>query len=191
MITYQLAQSPEAIESMLEKLNDVTTNVGLKIHTGKTQWMANQTTKKTIKLNNKTISQVNEYKYLGQIVTPTGDLQKEANSRVKSGWSAFKKAETVLTSNKVDKNIKAHLFNANVLPALTYASETWNSTIKVENKIRTAQRAMERRITNISKRDHIRSEVIREKSGVKDAVELTYKNKHRWAGHVARQLLDQ
>ena len=111
---------------------------------------------------------------------------KEINNRIKSGWAAFKKIETVLTSSEVQKATKASLFNSNILPAMTYASETWATTQSVESKIRTAQRAMERRITKISKRQHVRSSVIREKTGVKDAIEQIYNLQHQWAGHVAR-----
>ena len=181
-----MTNDPRSIESMLQKLNNEADKVGLKIHTGKTQWMTNQKTNQTIKLNNNIISQVEEYKYLGQIITPTGDLQKEINNRIKSSWGAFKKIESVLTSENISKTTKSNLFNSNVLPSLTYASETWNTTLKSEKKLVTTQRAMERRITNISKRDHIRAEVIREKSGVQDVIEHIYKSKHRWAGHVAR-----
>ncbi len=175
-----------SIERMLGEINRVSERVGLKIHTGKTQWMTNQSKDSNITLNGNKITQVEEYKYLGQIITPTGDLQKEINNRIKCGWAAFKKIETVLTSKNVSKPIKAHLFNSNVLPALTYAAETWNTTARVEKKLLTTQRAMERRITNISKREHIRSDVIRQKTGVEDIITTVYKNKKRWAGHIAR-----
>ena len=184
-----LANSSRSLESMLAKVYSETEKIGLKIHSGKTQWMTNQiqnAQNTTVKLNGQAISQVHEYKYLGQILAPNGDMLKEINSRVKSGWAACKRIETALTSNQVPKTIKANLFNTNILPALTYASETWSTTQNAENKIRTAQRAMERRITKISKRQHVRSSVIREKTCVKDAVEYIYQTKHRWAGHVAR-----
>ena len=148
--------------------------------------MTNQPTNANIQLNGNKIAKVEEYKYLGQIITPTGDLQKEINNRIKCGWAAFKKVETVITSKNVPKNIKAHLFNSNVLPALIYAAETWSTTSRVEKKLVTTQRAMERRITNISKREHIRSEIIRQESGVEDIISSIYKSKKRWAGHVAR-----
>ena len=69
---------------------------------------------------------------------------------------------------------------------LAYASETWNTTNRIEKRLITTQRAMERRMVNISKRQHIKAETIREMTGVKDVIHSIYKNKHRWAGHVAR-----
>ncbi|KAJ2938174.1 hypothetical protein O0L34_g18514 [Tuta absoluta] len=57
---------------------------------------------------------------------------------------------------------------------------------KVEDKIRTTQRAMERSITNIKKIDKIRHTKIREKTKITDALTHALKLKWKWAGHVAR-----
>ena len=40
-----------------------------------------------------------------------------------------------------------------VLPTMTYGCETWTTTKYLEQKLRTAQHAMERRMLNITLRD--------------------------------------
>ena len=49
-----------------------------------------------------------------------------------------------------------------------------------------AQRRMERFLLNMTKRDKIRNDIIRCKTGVKDVVERVQCMRGHWAGHVAR-----
>ena len=55
-----------------------------------------------------------------------------------------------------------------------------------EKKLAVAQRSMERWLLNITKRDKIRNEVIRYKTGVKDITERVQCMRGQWAGHIAR-----
>ena len=63
---------------------------------------------------------------------------------------------------------------------------TWKLTKQAENLLRVAQRAMERAMLGITLRDRKRSTWIREKTKVKDIVQVVKQQKWRWAGHVAR-----
>ena len=74
-----------------------------------------------------------------------------------------------------------------VLPTMTYGCETWTTTKYLEQKLRTAQHAMERRMLNITLRDKVRNSEITIKTKVKDIIEKTKEAKWRWAGHVARR----
>ena len=87
---------------------------------------------------------------------------------------------------RLDKATRAGLFNSSVLPAMLYGSETWATTKREEQRLVTAQRAMERSMLGISLREHIRSEAIRERTGVRDVIRDSLKSEFRWAGHVAR-----
>ena len=73
-----------------------------------------------------------------------------------------------------------------ILPAMTYGAETWTLTKHQETKLAVAQRSMERLLLNIAKRDKIRNEIIRCKTGVKDIIERVWCMRGHWAGHVAR-----
>ncbi|KAE9418634.1 hypothetical protein Angca_008816, partial [Angiostrongylus cantonensis] len=64
----------------------------------------------------------------------------------------------------------AHLFDSTVLPALTYASETWLLRVS--------------RFTQV--KDRIRSSDLRQRSKIKDAVLYAKQSRIRGAGHVMR-----
>ena len=70
---------------------------------------------------------------------------------------------------------------------MTYGSETWKLPKTMENKLRSAQRGMERSMLEISLRDRKRASWVREKTKVKDLLVAIKEKKWRWAGHVARR----
>ncbi|KAE9415433.1 hypothetical protein Angca_006842, partial [Angiostrongylus cantonensis] len=76
----------------------------------------------------------------------------------REAWGAFKSIEDVVKRTK-NTRLRAHLFDLTILPALTYASETW------------------------SLRKH---SDLRQRSKIKDAVLYAKQSKIRWAGHVMR-----
>ncbi|KAE9417160.1 hypothetical protein Angca_009686, partial [Angiostrongylus cantonensis] len=87
----------------------------------------------------------------------------------RAAWGAFKIIEDVVKRTK-NTRLRAHLFDSMVLPALTYASETWSLRVS--------------RFTQAI--DGIRSSDLRQRSKIKDAVLCAKQLKIRWAGHVMR-----
>ncbi|KAE9417919.1 hypothetical protein Angca_003268, partial [Angiostrongylus cantonensis] len=86
--------------------------------------------------------------------------------------------------------LRAHLFDSTVLPALTYASETWSLRKQDERSLSVIERVVERTMLGVScftqARDGIRSPDLRQRSKIKDAVLYAKQSKIRWAGHVMR-----
>ncbi|KAE9416643.1 hypothetical protein Angca_006786, partial [Angiostrongylus cantonensis] len=101
----------------------------------------------------------------------------------RAAWGAFKSIEDVVKRTK-NTRLRAHLFDSTVLPALTYASETWSLRKQDEGSLSVIERAVERTMLGVSRftqvRDAIRS------SDPKDAVLYAKQLKIRWAGHVMR-----
>jgi len=67
--------------------------------------------------------------------------------------------------------LKRKIFDQCMLPFLTYGSETLMLARKVVSKIQRAQRMMERSMLNLSLRDKVPNHIIREKTGVGEAIE--------------------
>lgn len=62
--------------------------------------------------------------------------------------------------------VRSTLFKSHILPAITYASESWNTTQNVEFSLRTTQRGIDRRISKVSKREHFNGIGIRRRTGI-------------------------
>ncbi|KAE9419610.1 hypothetical protein Angca_009757, partial [Angiostrongylus cantonensis] len=105
----------------------------------------------------------------------------------RAAWGAFKSIEDVVKRTK-NTRLRAHLFDSAVLPALTYASETWSLRKQDERSLSVIERAVERTMLVVSRftqiRDGTRSSDLRQRSKIKDAVLYAKQSKIRWAGHV-------
>ena len=109
------------------------------------------------------LEEVIEYKYIGRLVTSGNDISKEIAQRITSGWRRFGEHSHSLKDTKIPICLKRTILDTVILPAMTYGAETWALTV--------AQRSMERLLLNITKRDKIRNEIIRCKTGMKDIIE--------------------
>ena len=73
-----------------------------------------------------------------------------------------------------------------ILPTMAYGSQTWSLSKQTTNKLRTAQRAMERKMLDLKLKDKIPCSEIRKRTKIIDIIEYTLKQKWKWAGHIAR-----
>ncbi len=150
--------------------------VGLKMNMKKTKTMySKHLTGRQIKIKNKALELVEEYTYLVQMVSANQAHEKEIRRRIGMGWSAFGKQNLVINST-LPLSLKRKVYNQCILPVLPYGSETWRLTKKLERRLRSAQREMERRMLGITWRDRKRASWIREQTKVEDIV-VTIKNK--------------
>ena len=70
-----------------------------------------------------------------------------------------------------------------VLPTMTYGCQTQSLNKQLTNKLRTAQRAMERKMLDLKLQDKIPCSEIRNRTKIVDIIEYTVKQKWRWARH--------
>ncbi|VDP02167.1 unnamed protein product [Heligmosomoides polygyrus] len=75
-------------------------------------------------LHGTNISERSSYVYIGREVNTANDLAPELSRRKREVWGASKSVEEIAKKTK-NVRLRAHLFDSTVLPALTYASETW------------------------------------------------------------------
>ena len=69
---------------------------------------------------------------------------------------------------------------------MTYASETWTLSKKMENKLKVAQHNMERSMLNITLKDKKTNHWIREQTRGQDIIHIIKLKKWSWAGHISR-----
>ena len=112
--------------------------------------------------------------------------KQEVSIRIKTGWSVFAKYKEVFLDRYLPMSLKRKVFNWCVLPAMTYACQTWSLTKALLKKLETSQRAMERRILNVKLKDRIRNTITRQRTRVTDIVQYVSNTKWKWAGHIAR-----
>ncbi|KAE9419686.1 hypothetical protein Angca_005008, partial [Angiostrongylus cantonensis] len=106
-----------------------------------------------------------------------------------AAWRAFKSIDDVVKRTK-NTRLRAHFFDSTVLPALTYASETWSLCKQDEKSLSVIERSVGRTMLGVPRftqvRDGIRSSDLRQRSKIKDAVLYAKQWKIRWVGHIMR-----
>ena len=186
-----IAPNLEELETMLTQLNEMSQRIGLKMNLSKTKIMTDIITERSIKIQNEEIEYVTSYKYLGHTLKLGLDNQTaEIKRRVGLGWAAFGRLNYIFKS-KMNNSLKRKVFESCVLPVLTYGAETLTITQASANRLRVAQRAMERVMLGISLRDRKTNEWIRRQTKVRDVMERIASLKWNWAGHIARMTDDR
>ena len=181
-----ISHTPAELQDMLNDLQDKSKRLGLKVNMKKTKVMLNSyAIKAPISINGEELQMVDEYVYLGQQITMTNDRSGEIRRRISAGWTAFARYRAILKGN-IPLCLKRKVYQQCVEPAITYGCQVWALTRRIQERLRTTQRSMERAMIGVTKRNHKNNKWIREKSGVKDIVSTIKKLKWGWEGHVAR-----
>ncbi|KAK6766173.1 hypothetical protein RB195_025836 [Necator americanus] len=186
LVTPSISQA----ERMLTEFDETCGCIGLQLNLQKTIFMRNGwVSDAPFTLNGTNISECTSYVYLGRELNMMNDLTPELGRRRRAAWGAYKSIEDVVKKTR-NTRLRAHLFNTTVLPALTYASETWAFRKQEENAVSVIERAIERVMLGVSRftqvRDGIRSSLLRQRSKIRDAAAFAKESKIRWAGHVMR-----
>ncbi|CAG9835107.1 unnamed protein product [Diabrotica balteata] len=135
-------------------------------------------------INDKVIEKVEEYIYLGQKIILNREIQtEEIKKRRKLAWAAFGKLIYILRNQQIRLHLRSKVFDACIIPILTYAAQTWAITKKNMNILRVTQHAMERAMLGISLEDKKTNTWIRQKTKLTDVVQKSLKLKWEYSGH--------
>lgn len=179
-----LTEKPEELQEMICSLDQESHKIGLEMNINKTRIMTNSY-EKPIKLNGKPLEYVQKYIYLGKQISFSNSNEEEIERRINITWKKFWSLKEILKGD-YSVNLKRIVIDTCLLPCLLYGSQTWIYTNKTKHKIQTTQRAIERSILNIKKIHKVRSDFIRQKTKVTDALTHALKLKWKWAGHISR-----
>ena len=92
-------------------------------------------------MNGERLEEVEEFKYLGSVMSKYGGMNEEIRERGVKGRQAMRtlSAIPVMNNRKVSMEVKKGLRDSIVLPNLTYGSETWTWSETHESKIRAVE----------------------------------------------------
>nr|CDJ86473.1 endonuclease-reverse transcriptase [Haemonchus contortus] len=134
---------------LLAEFDNVWGKIGLRLNLTKTMFMRNGLERDApFMLNGANISECSSYVYLDLEANIMNDLAPEPKRRERAAWGAFKNIEGVVKKTK-NIRLRANLFDTAILPALTYASDTWTLRKQDEHAVSVIQRAVERTMLGI------------------------------------------
>eukprot|EP00795_Rhopilema_esculentum_P008867 gene8867-16484_t len=92
-------------------------------------------------------------------------MAKEIDERVTPAWKRFGQYSTFLRDQRMPMCLKRKIMNTVILPSMTYGAETWSLTNRQREKLAVTQRSMERSMLGVTRRDKIRNEDLRSRTG--------------------------
>ncbi|KAJ4439473.1 hypothetical protein ANN_07597, partial [Periplaneta americana] len=186
-----LGENTQTIRENAEILLEANKEIGLEVNPEKTKYMI-IVRNGTIKVGDLSFEEMEKFKYLGATVTNVNDTRKEIKRRINMGNACYYSVEKLLSSSLLSKNLKVRIYKTVILPIVLYGCETWNLTLKEEQRLRVFENKVLRKIFG-AKRDEVTGEwgklhnaELHALYPSPDIIRNIKSRRLRWAGHVAR-----
>ena len=110
--------------------------VGLKINATKTKLMRIGTKRGDgVSVAGERVEEVDEFTYLGSIVSKKGGTDEDIQARIGKARQAFAMLRPIWRSTALTTKTKLRVFGSNVKAVLLYGSQTWRLTMGLEQKL--------------------------------------------------------
>nr|XP_022299023.1 uncharacterized protein LOC111107908 [Crassostrea virginica] len=144
----------------------------------------NTTLSQPISINHNPVETVDDFTYLGSVISADNGTKEDINTRLSKARSAF--ARSIWKSKVYNKKTKIHIYNSNVKSVLLYGSECWRIIQSDLQKLEVFQNNCLRRIQGIFWPEKIRNEDLLRRCNCHSIAEELKKRRFRWLGHVLR-----
>lgn len=184
-----MAENEEDLQALLDAFDTTSARLNMKISTTKTKSMVIAKTPLTcnIQINNNPIEQLSRINYLGVEISSKRDVREEVKSQVVKGARISGCLYSLIWRNKyLSPEGKLRIYKTSVRPVITYGAESRADTTLTKQLLRTTEMRIIRTIHGKTIRDRVRSEDLRDQSGIKDIVDWVGVRRKGWADHVER-----
>ena len=126
--------------------------LGLEVNADKTKDMVmsrDQNAKRSHSMKIGSFESVEDFKYLGTILTNCNSIQEEIRSRLKSGNACYHSVQNLLSSSLLSKYLKIKIYRTIILPVVLNGCETWLLTLREECIPRLFENRVLRRIFSL------------------------------------------
>ena len=122
--TTLMAESEEALKSLLMKVKEESEKVGLKLNIQKAKIMASAPIT-SWEIDGETVETVSDFIFLGSKITADGDCSRELKRRLLLGRNIMTNLDSKFKSRDINLPTKVHLVKAMVFPVVMYGCESW------------------------------------------------------------------
>jgi hypothetical protein len=137
------------VNEVLMQLQTVAVSTGLVINTSKTKYTRSKeiigAANIDIKLNRQIFERVNNFKYLGALVTAQNETETDIKDKIAAGNRCFQVFNKMLGTRYLSKNMKIRTYKTIIRPLILYGSETWAVTGKMASTLITWERKILRK----------------------------------------------
>lgn len=140
-----------------------------------------------IKIGECKLNVVNQFTYLGSIMSDDCTIDREIEARIKKASSSFGRLhDRVWSNSSLRAKTKIAVYKAIVLTTLLYGCETWTCHRKHVKALDSFHHRRLRYIQKIKWQDLVPNTEVLSRSGVPGIESFLFSHRLRWAGHVMR-----
>ncbi|RUS84333.1 hypothetical protein EGW08_007927 [Elysia chlorotica] len=189
--TVLLAESQNDLQNLVTIIEEHSGKYGLLMNVKKTKVMViskKEPPKAEIKVKGKSIEQIDQFVYLGQLITTDGRSDSEIKRRITIAKNAFSKYSQILTNKRVSLPTRLRTMKCFVWSPFLYASETWTLNQSIEKRIDAMEMWLYRRMNRISWKDKVTNKEVLDKVGMQkpELLQLIQRRKLAYYGHIRR-----
>lgn len=194
-LTHNLKEMREFLSDLVRYAADV----GLKINVSKTNLMrinpprstrATSQVPQTIEINGTRVEEVQNFIYLGSVISTQGGAEEDVRRRIQLANVAFGSLNHVWRSKRLSLRLKLRFFNSNVKSVLMYGCETWKVTKSLIHRVQVFVNKCLRKICGIFYPDIISNEDLMTKTNQRPIADEIGTRKWGWIGHTLRKKPD-
>ena len=148
----------------VDRLDTTTTRYKMEIGPDKTKVMTNNPNgfQREIMIKGQRLEDVKNFKYLGAIISNEGS-KPEILSRIAQTTAALSRLKILWKDKYISLASKVKLMRTLILSTFLYACESWTLTAEIERRIQALEMRCYRRLLNISSKDHVTNEEVRDR----------------------------
>ena len=189
--TVIVADSAEKLQELVRVLNEASEEKGLRINIAKTQCMVvskrNEPIECQVNINQEPIRKVEEFQYLGSVLTSDGRCTTEIKRRIGIAKTAFRKMKNLLTNGRICIETRKRAVKTYVWSTLLYGCEAWTVSKEMERRLEAMEMWCWRRVMRVSwteRRSNI--DVLEAIGGRRELLATVRKRQMAFLGHVIR-----
>jgi len=112
-----------------------------------------------VKIENQELPKSEHFRYLGSIITTTGEIGADVVHRIKAEWLKWRSTSGALCDKRVPIRLKGKLYRTAIRLAILYVTECW-ATKKHLEKMSIVEMRMLRWMCDKIRKDKVRNEFI-------------------------------
>ena len=189
--TVLLADSKLKLQRLVDEFAIVCDRRKLRINVEKSKVMKctreREGGKLDIVLNGKLVEEVNNFKYLGVVISADGTMSEELESRMMQGRKLVGAMKAVWNARGMDAQAKLGMYEGIVEPTVLYGCEAWTLNVTEKRRLEAMEMTGLRAIAKVRRLDRISNRRVRERCGKsKSTLRRVEDGMLRWFGHIVR-----
>ena len=162
--TALIADSEKKLQDIVDKIVTESQKLGLSLNVKKTYCMVISKRKETprchLKSTGVVIKQVEQFNYLGSMLTSDGRCETEIKRRIGIAKKSFKDLSNILANRKISFDTRKRILKSYVWSVLLYGCETWNISKNMEERLSSVEMWFYRRMLRVSWMDKLSNQTI-------------------------------